>query len=1263
MAGGASGSAWVEKEIRGLLRAGTSAGMSDGQLLSRFAESRDHASEAAFSAIVDRHGGLVLRACRAILSDPHDADDAAQAVFLILARRAGAIRQADALGSWLFGTSLRVAKKMRDDAIRRRRREQRGAERSASLRAATTDPASQADDHAKLYEELARLPERYRRPLVLCHLEGLTHQEAADRLGCPAKTVHTRLTRGKARLRDRLIRLGFAPSAVLLATTVARAGPPPAPWAESTARSAIEFAAGKMTATTAGTLAQGVLTAMIATKLKVALVGAIACAVLLGIMPMALKPRAATTPEPIALAPIPDDPQAKKPESKGPSRSAEITILDAETGKPIEGATVKVGYDFKHFVSKTGPDGKVNADLTKKRLAGGVNADVWADGYVQQRTSYEDVTKQIGNEVQRYEFRLHKGDQTFGGTVKDESGKPIVGAEVALWGYLGELKDKKELTYMVTATTDDQGRWRISNLRKMRWAYLYLTHTDYLSDDAYHPRKFGEPRGTDDPKLLEPLRDFSDVQVMQRGVAIAGRVTDEAGKPIGGAEITWVGEDHLGTLGHELTWVPSEADGRFTIRNARPGGVVLVAKAKGHAPDMIRVKATEGVKDAALHLKPAKALAGRVVDAKGEPIEGAYVIVDTWRGFRGLGVYLNTDRDGRFRWDEAPDEGVLINVNDQGRLSIIQRPTKPGDDPVFTLLKTMTVTGDVRDIITKARVQEGELEVGILDPETNQVEWGTGNGSILQGHLQATLGAEEPRVYQLRIKSRGYATFVSRSIKSDEGDVKIDALLTPPEGRPLEGTVLGVDGKPLAGAEVALAGPDREGVYLTDGKPVDAGASRWVKTNAEGRFLIPPSARLDSPYQAVVVVHESGYAEVNLANFEESSKVALKPWGRIEGVYKVGDRPLVDREITYYFNRLGDPDVPGVDGKGKARTDSEGRFKFDRVAPGDVRVAPEYRANPEFAGWSNGTLVQVESGRMVFAPVGGTGRAIVARVIPPEGFDPKADYSKHSEYEIESDRPSIPYPEELRKARDGRIIGWGKRWWVTPEGRAYRREWVRRGQIQLGPEGAIRVDDLPPGAYRLKLSYSADPIYGRGVDASRVAFATRQFVIPEIPGGRSDVPLDLGVIRPGPHRSLKVGDVAPAFEVVGLDGKPITLGDFKGKVVLVDFWASWCGPCVAEVPALKAVRARFKGDDRFVMIGLSLDAEADAPRGFVSDQGIDWPQGHLGDWSKTDVPDRWAVESIPSTFLVGPDGKIVGTGLKGDAIADAVARALEQIAR
>ena len=188
----------VLSQIETLFNSGSSAGVSDRQLLERFIARRDDVAEAAFAALVARHGSMVLKVCRGILRDTHDSQDAFQATFLLLATKAGGIGNGELLANWLYGVALRTAMKARSQAARRQRHENRAADRPRE----TTEPRTDDPDlHRFLHEGINALPEKYRLPVVLCYLEGLSREQAAALLRCPASTVGVRLMRARERLR------------------------------------------------------------------------------------------------------------------------------------------------------------------------------------------------------------------------------------------------------------------------------------------------------------------------------------------------------------------------------------------------------------------------------------------------------------------------------------------------------------------------------------------------------------------------------------------------------------------------------------------------------------------------------------------------------------------------------------------------------------------------------------------------------------------------------------------------------------------------------------------------------------------------------------------------------------------------------------------------------------------------------------------------------------------------------------------------------
>jgi peroxiredoxin len=172
---------------------------------------------------------------------------------------------------------------------------------------------------------------------------------------------------------------------------------------------------------------------------------------------------------------------------------------------------------------------------------------------------------------------------------------------------------------------------------------------------------------------------------------------------------------------------------------------------------------------------------------------------------------------------------------------------------------------------------------------------------------------------------------------------------------------------------------------------------------------------------------------------------------------------------------------------------------------------------------------------------------------------------------------------------------------------------------------------------------------------------THKVVVPEMPGGRSNDSLEVGTLELTLAKRVKVGDVAPGFEVATLDGKTLRLEQLRGKFVLLDFWATWCGPCVAETPHLKAAFEAFGHDDRLRMIGLSLDPDRDAPRKYVEKNALGWSQGVLGDFSEAKLPAEYGVRSIPSIWLIGPDGKVLTKDLRGNSIKEAIAKALGEV--
>jgi RNA polymerase sigma factor (sigma-70 family) len=249
-----------------------SASATDADLLGRYARTRD---EAAFAALVRRHGPMVLGVCRRVLANEADAEDAFQATFLVLVRKAGSVRPRGLVGHWLYGVARTTALKARALDGRRRLKEREAATRSRRERS----PEDWEELHSLLDEALARLPEKYRAPVVLCELGGQPIKEAARQLGWPVGTVASRLSRARGLLAKHLARDGLALSGAALGSALAQAAAPAAglgALATATVRAASSFAAGGgpgpgLPSVRVITLTEGVVKSMLLTKLKPAL--------------------------------------------------------------------------------------------------------------------------------------------------------------------------------------------------------------------------------------------------------------------------------------------------------------------------------------------------------------------------------------------------------------------------------------------------------------------------------------------------------------------------------------------------------------------------------------------------------------------------------------------------------------------------------------------------------------------------------------------------------------------------------------------------------------------------------------------------------------------------------------------------------------------------------------------------------------------------------------------------------------------------------
>jgi peroxiredoxin len=352
---------------------------------------------------------------------------------------------------------------------------------------------------------------------------------------------------------------------------------------------------------------------------------------------------------------------------------------------------------------------------------------------------------------------------------------------------------------------------------------------------------------------------------------------------------------------------------------------------------------------------------------------------------------------------------------------------------------------------------------------------------------------------------------------------------------------------------------------------------------------------------------------------------------------RVGRKPAAYQSVVYL------PESPSNRGDAARMqsydyhftADSQGRFAIDRVIPGRGQIARNLVTTFRNE-WCGQMPVEVKPGQTTQVRLGGKGRTVIGRVVldgnPPEPVDWRSNDAAVLE---------LPRAERLKATTSWRTFASG-----------------------FDEDGTFRIEDVVPGTYELKIPVNL-PSDRRtwGTPRATMGEVTLPVTVPE---GPEDQPVEIGDVKARLY--VRVGDLAPDFTAPRLDGGQFKLSEHRGKLVLFDFWATWCQPCLAEIPAIKDIQETFGGDPRFLLVGVSCDEAVQAPATYTKANALSWTQVFGGPvpWSLRAAPandlqnvgETYSICGIPATFLIGPNGRIVASDLRGPALKEAVGKAL-----
>lgn len=961
--------------------------------------------------------------------------------------------------------------------------------------------------------------------------------------------------------------------------------------------------------------------------------------------------------------------------------STVITVVHRQTGEPVENAEVRYNYrGLKEAVLlSTNVNGQCRIDWAGVQSPF-VRIRVYRPDFVPLIESLYDEKDAVPNVRQAYTVSLEPGMQ-IGGKVVNEENEPVEGATVFINIYDEDTKIFRANIRDRKVTTDANGEW-VFGLCPARYqdAAFKLSHPDYADDNWMGSRRAEESQ----------LRGKSVVWVMERGVNILGRVVNTAGNPIQNADI-YLGDDRFG----DFPTAKSDAFGRFEFKNFAAGQVTMTVQAAGYAPESLAVAAVKSPVEVEVMLQPGSRVYGQVVDKNGVPRAGVKVYAETWRGHRALRWETSTDSQGRFVWNEAPADEVLLDISGANCMRVRDYPVVPSDrEYVITMYDALKVHGRVTDARTGETIPAFTAIKGLRFRNNETIHWQrSGNPddqlSFTNGSYTMVYTFSYPELF-LRIEAPGYLPAVSQAFYGDEEDLEVDFALTKGEG--LKGYVMKPDETPAEGARIAIAAVGGH-VQVTNGELDDRRDYIILTADEKGMFSLPPQ---DDRYK-LAIVHESGWAEVTPEEFEADAHIRLKAWGRLDGTLYVEGRPGAGEKISGYYQGISwEQGQPNISWSLSANTDGEGCFAFEHVKPGLYSVGRLIKVTQSSWTTTNTSRVEVLSGGTADVVLGLTGRPVIGRLVAPEGveiYDWNMGHRNISSYMTPQKAPEVdieyPIPPNIEAMSLAEIKAFYENWQKSDAFKEYQKKVQeqynkanqqkdlnqKRYTFMAAPDGTFRIEDVEPGDYSLRVEIYEPEANGNYDFQKPLGRIDTRFSVPDMPEGYMAEPLDIGEVQLQSRRTQGVqpGESFGSLKMTTLEGASLDLAQYKGRHVLLHLWTPM-GPDQPEVTAanemLREMSARYD-ESELVIIGLCpylsrsslnarmLEMQMVLGRKYIQENELSGVNAYpSADQDTTEIFQRLGIQKFPANFLIGPEGIVIERDMTAEQMHTAIEQAL-----